>query len=185
MTDYNNVPSLTQTIKEVLELVRENAYLRDQITEYETYNPYKRGKLYILRNSVDEMVYVGSTTQELYERMKDHRTDSKMKSRKSKLYVHMRKLGRDKFTITLLRLAPCKSKWHLENEEYAAQIKIAEKTRLFFPKKRLPIGLTPAEKCKLWYYRKLKEPSPQKPQTPLQTSEASALSDTQEPREQQ
>ena len=168
MTDYNNVPSLTQTIKEILDLVRENAYLKEQLTEYETYNPYKRGKIYVISNSVDEMVYVGSTTQELWERMKDHRKDSKMKSRKSKLYVHMRKLGLDKFTITLLRLAPCKSKWHLENEEYAAQIKIAEKTRLFFPKKRVPIGLTPAEKCKLYRAKKLKEPSPQKPQTQFQ-----------------
>ena len=150
MTDYNKVPSLTQTVKEILDLVQENAHLKNQISEYETYNPYKRGKLYTIQNSVDEMVYVGATYQELWERMKEHHKDSKNQTRKSKLYTHMRKLGREKFKIHLLKLAPCKSKWHLETEEYAVQMLVPEKHRLFNPKKRLPIGLTVEEKTKLF-----------------------------------
>jgi len=150
MTDYNKLPGLTTALKEILELVQENAYLKRVIEEYEMYNPYKRGKLYIIRNSTDDKVYVGATYQELNERMKEHRKDSKNPTRQSKLYVHMRKIGRDNFTISLVKLAPCKSKWHLENEEYDEQVKIVEAERLFTPRKRLPIGLTPEEKKNLY-----------------------------------
>ena len=126
MTDYNKLPGLTTALKEILDLVQENAHLKAVIEEYEMYNPYKRGKLYIIRNTTDDKVYVGATYQELNERMKEHRKDSKNPTRQSKLYVHMRKVGRDNFTISLLKLAPCKSKWHLENEEYDEQVKIPE-----------------------------------------------------------
>ena len=150
MTDYNKLPGLTTALKEILELVQENTHLKGLVEEYEMYNPYKRGKLYIIRNPIDDKVYVGATYQELHERMKEHRKDSKNPTRQSKLYVHMRKLGRDNFEISLLKLAPCKSKWHLENEEYAEQVKIPEDQRLFTPRKRLPIGLTPEEKRNLY-----------------------------------
>ena len=149
MTDYNKLPGLTTALKEILDLVQENAHLKAVIEEYEMYNPYKRGKLYIIRNTTDDKVYVGATYQELNERMKEHRKDSKNPTRQSKLYVHMRKVGRDNFTISLLKLAPCKSKWHLENEEYDEQVKVHEDQRLYTPRKRLPIGLTPEEKSRL------------------------------------
>ena len=160
MTDYNKLPGLTTALKEILDLVQENSHLKVIIEEYEMYNPYKRGKLYIIRNTVDDKVYVGATYQELHERMKEHRKDSKNPTRQSKLYVHMRKLGRENFKISLLKLAPCKSKWHLENEEYTEQVKIPEEHRLFTPRKRLPIGLTPEEKKNLY-----KRSSPQTPQS--------------------
>lgn len=150
MTDYNKLPGLTNALKEILDLVQENAHLKRVIEEYEMYNPYKRGKIYIIRNTVDDKVYVGATYQELHERMKEHRKDSKNPTRQSKLYVHMRKHDRDNFKIQLLKAAPSKSKWHLENIEYEEQVAIPEDERLYTPRKRLPIGLTPEEKKNLY-----------------------------------
>ena len=71
MTDYNKLPGLTTALKEILDLVQENAHLKAVVEEYEMYNPYKRGKLYIIRNTTDDKVYVGATYQELNERMKE------------------------------------------------------------------------------------------------------------------
>ena len=159
MTDYNKLPGLTNALKEILDLVQENAHLKCVIEEYELYNPYKRGKIYIIRNSVDDKVYVGATYQELHERMKEHRKDSKNHTRQSKLYKHMRKNDRDNFSIHLLKAAPCKSKWHLENVEYESQVAIPEEHRLFTPRKRAPLGLTQEEKLSL--YSRSNRQSPQ------------------------
>ena len=54
---------------------------------------YKREyNVYRIVNDVDEKVYIGSTTTELWHRMSQHRADAR-KGEKSPLYEHMRKIG--------------------------------------------------------------------------------------------
>ena len=36
---------------------------------------YQNGKIYCIRNTIDDDVYVGSTTQALSQRMEKHRSD--------------------------------------------------------------------------------------------------------------
>ncbi len=60
---------------------------------------YKREfNVYVIKNDLDEMVYVGSTTTELWHRMSQHRADAK-KGAKSPLYDLMREYGAGHFRI--------------------------------------------------------------------------------------
>ena len=38
---------------------------------------YKSGKIYCIRNDINDEIYVGSTTQSLSQRMAKHRSDKK------------------------------------------------------------------------------------------------------------
>ena len=90
------------------------------------------------------MVYVGCTYQSLAERWHEHKKDYRRGS--SLFYRHMQALGRNKFKIELIKLAPTISRWHLENAEFGEQIKIPENNRLFVPIPRIPYGLSATEK---------------------------------------
>lgn len=60
---------------------------------------YKREfNVYVITNDVDDMVYIGSTTTELWHRMSQHRADAKSGA-KSPLYDLMRKYGASHFKI--------------------------------------------------------------------------------------
>ena len=63
---------------------------------------YNKAKIYIIRNTVDDVTYVGSTVARLSKRMSKHREDLRQETRKSRLYEKMRELGSDKFYIELL-----------------------------------------------------------------------------------
>ncbi len=77
---------------------------------------YQNGKIYIIKNSVNDIVYIGSTTYTyLCQRMHAHRHSAK--SKQFPLYVAMRTIGVDNFTISLLKLYPCDSRDALEAEE--------------------------------------------------------------------
>ena len=54
--------------------------------------------VYIIRNSENEKVYIGSTLQPLRVRMNQHRSRA-MKGRKYEIYDEMRRIGLDKFRI--------------------------------------------------------------------------------------
>jgi len=78
---------------------------------------YQRGKIYTLVNDLNDIIYVGSTTQAyLSTRMTTHRRDALTAT--SSLYVAMRTLGADHFRIVLHHVFPCQSKDELEAEEY-------------------------------------------------------------------
>lgn len=80
---------------------------------------YQLGKIYVLANSVDKTIYVGSTSQfYLCSRMTTHRTQSKLLINTSPLHVAMRLLGLDAFKILLHHVFPCSSKAELQAEEY-------------------------------------------------------------------
>ncbi len=66
---------------------------------------YSKGQIYIIRNHVDDRVYIGSTTQTLAQRMREHRSCAKKNH--FKLYKAFAELGVDKFYIERLEEFPC------------------------------------------------------------------------------
>jgi group I intron endonuclease len=70
---------------------------------------YTRSKIYKIVNSIDDKIYIGSTTkQRLSSRMGEHRANAKMEKYVNvKLYQHMNAVGIDKFIIQLIELFPC------------------------------------------------------------------------------
>lgn len=64
---------------------------------------YKREfNVYKIVNDIDDSVYVGSTTTELWHRMSQHRADAR-KGQKSPLYDLMREYGAEHFKIELVK----------------------------------------------------------------------------------
>lgn len=68
---------------------------------------YANGKVYVVRNTENDKLYIGSTATALSKRMSKHRTASK--SRNTPFYKAMREIGREKFYIELVEAFPCKS----------------------------------------------------------------------------
>lgn len=76
---------------------------------------YQEGKIYIIRNTVNDKVYVGSTTLSLEKRLckhKDNRHHANMR-----IGAEMIRIGIDKFFIELIKNHPCNSKQELNAEE--------------------------------------------------------------------
>ena len=75
---------------------------------------YRKGKIYQIRNIIDDDVYVGSTTNTLEGRMKGHRQGSHTKCKQHlQLYKKMNEYGFDKFFVELIEEYPCNSKIEL------------------------------------------------------------------------
>jgi group I intron endonuclease len=77
---------------------------------------YSKGKIYGIRNTLNEKIYIGSTTQPLNERFSNHLADCKS----SKLYSlkkPVNELGEQYFFIELLEEYSCNNKKELENME--------------------------------------------------------------------
>ena len=62
-----------------------------------TSKDYKNGKIYCIRNTIDDDIYVGSTTQPLSERMVKHRCSANTCPHKQKITTHMYELGVEDF----------------------------------------------------------------------------------------
>ena len=73
---------------------------------------YQNGKIYCVRNSVDDDIYVGSTTQPLSKR-----STKKEEKKHYKLYQKMNEVGIDNFYIELFEKYPCDSKEELFRKE--------------------------------------------------------------------
>ena len=79
---------------------------------------YENGKIYSIRNFVNDKVYVGSTTQALSKRMQKHRSDAKRRVKGNcKLYQTMIELGIENFYIELIEYHSCHSKEELFKKE--------------------------------------------------------------------
>jgi hypothetical protein len=80
---------------------------------------YTNGKIYMLTNSINDMVYIGSTCEErLCKRMVQHKiamNDNKNMNRK--IYVAMKDIGNEHFAIELIESYPCRSKDELYARE--------------------------------------------------------------------
>jgi len=78
---------------------------------------FKNGKIYCIRNTVDDEVYVGSTTQPLSKRMVKHRSYANACHHKMKVTTHMHKLGVEHFYIELIEECPCDNVEQLNRKE--------------------------------------------------------------------
>ena len=79
---------------------------------------YQEGKIYKIYNTTNDDIYVGSTTQKLCERMRDHRysiTDAK--AGKQLIYKAFREHGVDNFYIELIEKCPCNDRQELRRKE--------------------------------------------------------------------
>ena len=93
---------------------------------------YKREfNVYKIVNDVDEKVYVGSTTTELWHRMSQHRADAR-KGCASPLYDLMRKYGVEHFKIVRVKLS---DKEHLRVDEENVISSISEENRLNYKRR--------------------------------------------------
>jgi hypothetical protein len=79
---------------------------------------YRNGKIYKIVNTIDDMVYIGSTVTRLCDRMGQHRRNSKKQNKNSKLYTHIKNIGIEHFKILLIKSHACNSKDELESEEF-------------------------------------------------------------------
>jgi len=73
-------------------------------------------RVYKIINDVDELVYIGSTTQILSKRMVKHRDNAK-RGQENKIYIHMRLIGIEHFKIFLVREYKNISKERLKYKE--------------------------------------------------------------------
>ena len=79
---------------------------------------YSNGKIYCVRNNIDDKIYIGSTCQSLSKRMAYHRQDAKKQNRQNTLiYPLMLSYGIENFYIELIEEYPCESSSQLEKRE--------------------------------------------------------------------
>lgn len=76
---------------------------------------YQEGKIYIIRNTVNDKLYVGSTTLSLEKRLAKHKDDRHHAN--MRIGAEMIRIGIDKFYIELIKNHPCNSKQELNAEE--------------------------------------------------------------------
>ncbi len=71
---------------------------------------YENGKIYALRNYVNDLIYIGATTVDLSARMAGHRKDWKKESKcNRKIYRAFSEIGVENFYITQVEACPCKN----------------------------------------------------------------------------
>ena len=72
-------------------------------------NKYQNSKIYAIRNTIDNDIYIGSTTMALCQRMVKHRCEAKTRPSKQKLITKMNELGIENFYIELIENYPCEN----------------------------------------------------------------------------
>ena len=78
-------------------------YNRSQKQQQTTMPIYQEGKIYNIYNTITDDIYIGSTTQKLCERMRNHRNDHKSKSYFNyPIYKAFREHGVENFFIELI-----------------------------------------------------------------------------------
>ena len=82
---------------------------------------YSNAKIYKIINSIDNLIYVGSTILPLSTRFSLHKYDAK-RSPNIRLYKHFAIIGIEHFEIVLIKLFPCNNKLELEIEEERIKI---------------------------------------------------------------
>jgi len=80
---------------------------------------YKKGKIYVIRcRSNNKLIYVGSSTQTLSQRMAGHRCDcNKGRYSRCSLYNYIIDNNWDDWYIELYELFPCNSREELDKKE--------------------------------------------------------------------
>ena len=79
---------------------------------------YVNGRIYCVRNTINNAIYIGSTCQKLSQRMSCHRSDmNKTKNQGMLLYKAMKELGKEHFYIELVEDYPCETIEQLRKRE--------------------------------------------------------------------
>ena len=94
-------------------------------------------KIYQILNSVTDDVYIGSTTQSLCNRMKEHRSKSKKQIVLSRIYKAIQEHGIENFYIELIEKFPCTTKeelcaregYHIRKEKSSLNYAIAGRSK--------------------------------------------------------
>jgi len=91
---------------------------------------YRFGKVYKVINDVDDMVYIGSTTQKyLSQRMSNHRQCARLDN-SSLMYQHMRRVGIEHFKIVFVENVPCDHIYELASREEHWRQQVKSELRL-------------------------------------------------------
>ena len=105
---------------------------------------YQEGKIYKIYNTINDDIYVGSTTRKLCERMAEHRGRINHKDNHNPLYQSFIEHGVEHFYIELIEKCPCNCKDELRKKE-------GEYIRLLKPSMNKRIeGRTASEYTKEW-----------------------------------
>ena len=94
---------------------------------------YQEGKIYKIYNTINDDIYIGSTSQKLCERMRQHRNDYKSSPRFNMLiYKAIREHGVENFYIELIDKYPCNDKDELRKTEgeYMRELKPSLNTQI-------------------------------------------------------
>jgi hypothetical protein len=99
-------------------------------------NRYQQGKIYTIRNYVDDEVYVGSTCMPLAKRLYGHKIKSKNNYSNMSLYKHVQKIGGwDQFYIELYENYPCATIQDLYQRRGQVQRKLKSSLNKAIPEK--------------------------------------------------
>jgi hypothetical protein len=77
---------------------------------------YQNGKIYVIRNHINDLVYIGATTQSLAKRFSVHK-DASRRNFTIQLYKAFQEIGIENFYIELIENCPCNSKNELHARE--------------------------------------------------------------------
>ena len=78
---------------------------------------FSNGKIYCIRNNIDNDIYIGSTTQKLSKRFQNHKDSLRSYKRGRTLYSKMREMGEHEFYIELLEDYQCDNVEQLRKRE--------------------------------------------------------------------
>ena len=78
---------------------------------------YQEGKIYKIYNTINDDIYIGSTTQKLCERMRGHRSRITYKDNHKPIYQSVLEHGIEHFFIELIEKYPCSDKDELRKKE--------------------------------------------------------------------
>ena len=93
---------------------------------------YQEGNIYKIYNAINDGIYIGSTTQKLCERMRQHRSIIKHNDNHNPLYQSFIEHGVEHFFIELIEKCPCNDKDELRRTEgeYIRLLKPSMKKRI-------------------------------------------------------
>ena len=78
---------------------------------------YQEGKIYKIYNTINDDIYIGSTTQKLCDRMREHRDRHRNEPPDALLYKAFAEYGIDNFFIELIEKCPCNDIEELRRKE--------------------------------------------------------------------
>ena len=80
---------------------------------------YSKGKIYCIRNTISDDIYIGSTCQSLSQRMAQHRLDKRrQRNQNRRIYKMMNEVDNDEtFYIELIEDYPCENLYQLRKRE--------------------------------------------------------------------